>query len=370
MHLAVVNLTNGGLSGGYRKYLDQVVPRLARDPRCGRLSVYLPETVGSPVDTGGAVIEHWPVGEHRRGFRWVRERLVAAVPDVILIPTARKLMAGRIPVVTMVRNMEPLRVPFRGNSAVECMKNVARHFAAWRACQGVARVIAVSNHVKDFLTTRWGVPGERIGVVYHGVGDAGDGLGDKLPAVLSGGPPGEFLFTAGSIRPARGLEDALGALPELQRRFPGLRLFVGGVATPDAARYEVRMRGLVRVLGIERSVVWLGALGAGEMAWCFRNCRAFLMTSRAEACPNTLLEAMSHGCGIISTDCPPMPEFAGEGALYYSRESAAQLAARVGEELTDETSSGRRRRTAREIARRFTWDKTAAETIAQLPAER
>ncbi len=53
------------------------------------------------------------------------------------------------------------------------------------------------------------------------------------------------------------------------------------------------------------------------------------MTSRAEACPNTVLEAMAHGAVSISTDQQPMPEFYGESAAYYRATDAAQLASQI-----------------------------------------
>ena len=367
MHVAVVNLTNGGLSGGYRKYLDQLVPRWARDARCTRLSVYLPASVERPADTAGAVIEQWPSGEPQRGFAWVRRRIAETQPDVVFIPTARKISVGGLPVVTMVRNMEPLLVPFQGNAPLECLKNVARYVSAWRACQGVARVIAVSRHVRDFLVSRWRLPDERVGVVYHGVDSVTGQTEARCPAALSDGGTRRFLFTAGSIRPARGLEDVLRALPEIRRSQPDLRLCIGGAPTSDARGYAERMRELVRTLGLGDNVVWLGHLGRSEMAWCFGHCEAFVMTSRAEACPNTLLEAMAHGSGIVSTECAPMPEFAGECALYYRPGDAAMLAACVAVEMTGDPAgrSGRRAR-ARALVARFTWDKTAEQTIEQL----
>lgn len=371
MHIAVVNLTNGGLSGGYRKYLDQLVPRWARDARCTRLSVYLPASVARPADVAGASIEQWPEGEQRRGFAWVRRRIAETQPDVVFIPTARKISAVGCPLVTMVRNMEPLLVPFQGNTPRECLKNVARYVSAWRACHGVARVLAVSQHVRGFLMSRWRLPSERVGVVYHGVEPVTGLTEARCPAALADRGARRFLFTAGSIRPARGLEDLLRALPEIRRTQPELRLYIGGAPTPDARGHAERMRGLARSLGVGDSVVWLGHLGRSEMAWCFGQCEAFVMTSRAEACPNTLLEAMAHGCGIISTDCSPMPEFAGECALYYRPGDAAMLAARVAAELSgDPAGRGGRRTRARELVARFTWDKTAEQTIAQLSLAR
>jgi len=50
MRVAVVNLTAGGLSGGYRKYLARLMPLLAADSRVTRLGVFAPEAARALLD--------------------------------------------------------------------------------------------------------------------------------------------------------------------------------------------------------------------------------------------------------------------------------------------------------------------------------
>jgi glycosyltransferase involved in cell wall biosynthesis len=103
------------------------------------------------------------------------------------------------------------------------------------------------------------------------------------------------------------------------------------------------------------------------MAWCFRHCEAFVMTSRAEACPNVALEAMSHGCRVVSTGQPPMPEFFGEAARYYRAGDAIDLARAVRALLGESPEDSRgRRETARTRAAGFRWPDTADRTIGEL----
>ena len=93
-------------------------------------------------------------------------------------------------------------------------------------------------------------------------------------------------------------------------------------------------------------MVWAGQLTEPEMAWCFGHCEAFVMTSRAEACPNVALEAMSHGCRVVSTSQPPMPEFFGEAAAYYRGGDARDLARAVRGLLGESPEACRNRREA------------------------
>ena len=131
-----------------------------------------------------------------------------------------------------------------------------------------------------------------------------------------------WIFTAGSIRPARGLLDAIAALAQLE---PSVRLVIAGEADPSMHPHERALRRRAEELGVSARIVWAGRLRPDQMAWCYRHCSVFLTTTRAEACPNTALEALFHGCSIIATGDEPMPEFLGDVARYYSRGQVGSL---------------------------------------------
>ncbi len=356
MRIALLTLTRGNVSGGFRKYLDRLVPLLQRDAEVERLDVFVPMQIARSGERS------WPDGDDVRGFRALRSMVSELKPDVVFVPTARALRVGRIPLVTMVRNMEPLEVPFGGNTMLEGLKNVARASAARSACRSSDRVIAVSDHVRRFLVEHWRIPEARIGTVYHGIDPAEDVL--EPPDALQSMIGRRFLFTAGSIRPARGVEDAIEALSSVPN---DIHLVVAGSVDRGAEHYAAKMRRLAEVRGVTQRVVWAGQLDARAMAWCFRTAEAFVMTSRAEACPNVVLEALAQGSVSISTTHPPMPEFFGDVAWYYKERDAADLVARIHEVLAAPLAERERRQNAaRARAGLFPWAATARATIAQL----
>ena len=365
MHLAVACPARGGLSGGFRKYLQSVVPLLRADPRLRRVDVFIPPAAAAELAAEGLRdLRTWEEGDHRTGFRRLRSEISALAPDVLFVPSAHYLDCGR-PCVVMIRNMEPLEQPLSVRAVRAGLVNVGRALAARRACRRAARVIAVSDHVARFLTDRWRLKPDRVAVVYHGV-DPPALVGEaSRPATARGLAPGGFLFTAGSIRPARGLEDALDALGLLGERGPAL--LVGGRADADTHSYFRSLQARASRLKPSGRVVWAGQLGRSEMDWCYSNCAAFLMTSRAEACPNTLLEAMSHGCLVVSTDKPPMPELIGGAALLYRARDGSDLARQVSTALTaDPGARNPLRAAARARAAEFTWPSTERQTVDQL----
>jgi len=377
VRIAIVNVTAGNFSGGYLKYLQQLLPLLRADRRVERLDVFVPPHTRTKLMLDSVPLRTWPEGDPLWGFRELRRQLRLSNPDVVFVPTARWVSCGRIPVVTMVRNMEPLEVPFAGNSLAAGLKNVARAFVARRACDRSTRVIAVSNHVRDFLVDRWRIDRTKIGVVSHGVERIAECGPSTVPSALAARESAPFIFTAGSIRPARGLEDIIEAFAAVREIRPRLALVIAGESDTDSRSYRHRLARRANELGVADRVVWAGSLSRPAMWWCFEACSAFVMTSRAEACPNTALEAMSRGCLCISVDHPPMPEFLGATALYYPAGDVARLTRRLSSVLTgDAESFSVLRAAAVRRAAEFDWGTTARRTISELqlassePAER
>jgi glycosyltransferase involved in cell wall biosynthesis len=131
--------------------------------------------------------------------------------------------------------------------------------------------------------------------------------------------------------------------------------------------YERRLRSEDRRLGVDDRIIWAGQLDSQQMGWCYQNCFAFVMTSRAEACPNTALEALSYGCRIISTTKDPMPEFFIDNARYYVPRSASDLAKQILEAMTVPDETGRPPYAdALQRASFFRWSDTASQAVEQM----
>jgi glycosyltransferase involved in cell wall biosynthesis len=227
------------------------------------------------------------------------------------------------------------------------------------------------------------IPREQVGLVYHGIDAPRES--DAIPPPALAGAAIQFaaspalpkaseslrhsirplVFTAGSIRPARGLEDLVRALAHLGDLRP--LLLVAGQPDPRMGRYAARLKRLAMSLGVADSIRWLGPLSARQMSWCYFHASALVMTSRVEACPNTALEALSHGCASVSTDEPPMPEIFSNAARYYRAGDSDALAVQLRAVL----SGGPMQRSASSSAalaraRQFSWEHTARDTVSEL----
>jgi glycosyltransferase involved in cell wall biosynthesis len=162
----------------------------------------------------------------------------------------------------------------------------------------------------------------------------------------------DVVLFAGKFEPRKGVFDVL----EAARALPDLRFRMAGWGPAEAA---IRRAAPPNLEIVERT----GAALYDELA----RARVFLFPSRAETFGIVLAEAMASGCAIVST--VPL-EF--EGARIVAGDVPSLLAAlrRVWDDRPASLEMGRRNR---ELARRYTWTRHAAEmrqTYDRVLAER
>jgi len=372
MKIAIINLTGGGVSGGYRKYLQNVLPRMAANNSIEEILCATPPSID---------IQSWVSFLPKVKFVTckpynflhfcpdykLKKILDGFSPDVIFIPVERYFKYERVPIVNMIQNMEPFAENIDTNSFTGKCRLYIQRLVAKRAIKKSDRVIAVSKYVKVFLLDKWSVPEEKIGLVYHGI---------ESPLIREYVRPNNipkdwkenFLFTAGSIRPARGLEDILGALKCLMLEKVNIKgLVIAGETESRMVPYRKKLEEWIKINNLSSKIIWMGKLREREMSWCYINCKMFVMTSRVESFGMIAGEAMAHGCVCISSDSPCLPEIFGEAAIYYPSKKPDILAMRI-EKLSNCTEEKRQILREKSLFRihQFSWDRCAEKIILVL----
>ena len=222
MRLAIVNLTGGGFSGGYRKYLKSMLPRLAAHSDVDALLCVSPE---------GNDISAWfrkpPAADYclcspltlchlaHIPDRKMAECIRRFSPDLVFLPVERYIKFDGVPVVNMVQNMELFVTNVKGDPLKERFKKFVQRKLACSSFRRADHTIAVSGFVKDYLTATLHIPENKVSQIYHGLTPPPNGSCLRPVSIPPGWDRG-FLFTCGSVRPARGLEDGLEALSALK----------------------------------------------------------------------------------------------------------------------------------------------------------
>ncbi|PKM99014.1 MAG: hypothetical protein CVU79_00410 [Elusimicrobia bacterium HGW-Elusimicrobia-3] len=369
MRLAVVNRTGGGASGGYKRYISAILPRLAACPEIEAVLCAAPPQLGlkSWLDPSPKI--HFTDCEPFRFLRHapdvgLRMALDAFGPDLLFVPLERYMRYGDIPVVTVLHNMAPLAGARTGSGLMSRIKSAAQAFETRTAVRRSAAVITPTDYVRKYLVKELGAPADKITAIKFGPSPVADEL--RRPERWRDGG-GKFVFTTGSMEMYRGLEDLIAAMPVVKAKWPGLKLAVAGAARPATQTYLDSLKALAAAKGVEGDILWLGSLDDAEMAWCYTNCSAFAMTSRLESFGFPALEAMQHGCACVSAESPCLPEIFGEAAVYYPAGDSVALAARLNEALS-RAPLEREKFSAHSLKRagEFSWDSAAVATLQVL----
>lgn len=136
-------------------------------------------------------------------------------------------------------------------------------------------------------------PANRVRVVYNGIVPADDGPSDDRIRVLSG--LGPVVCAVTQLRPGKGVETLIDALPAVVVQHPDLQLaIVGDGPLRSALQTRAQMR------GVGHAVHFLGELA--DPPAVLRGADAFVLPSWAESFPYVVLEAMSAALPLIASD--------------------------------------------------------------------
>jgi GalNAc-alpha-(1->4)-GalNAc-alpha-(1->3)-diNAcBac-PP-undecaprenol alpha-1,4-N-acetyl-D-galactosaminyltransferase len=167
-----------------------------------------------------------------------------------------------------------------------------------------------------------------------------------------------LLLAVGRLSEEKGFAGLIDAFSRLAARFPDWDLVIlgeGGERAALAARVEK--------WGLEGRVVLPGRVG--NLADWYQRAELYVMSSRFEGFPNTLLEAMAHGLPAVSFDCETGPgdiiREGIDGNLVPPVDGEAGLARVMAAMMQDDEGRQRMGRAAVTVRERFSLERIAAE---------
>jgi glycosyltransferase involved in cell wall biosynthesis len=354
-----------GETGGMETYARELVPRLAQ-----RADVRVTCLVNrEAADAGGGPwgqacpLEVVPVHARNR-LEWVRgeqqyvPRMAARIgADVVHSLASTAPLWGRAARVTTIHDLNYIVVP----EAHFGVRGLGMRALVPAAARRSRRIIVDAGSTKRDLTERLGTPADKIDVVALGVSqepatepvDAGQlrarlGLGER-PVALS----------VSAKRPHKNLARLLDALAAIAPdRRPAL--VVPGAPTP----YEAVLRDHAQRVGVAGDVVWPAWLSTAELEGLYALATLVVFPSLYEGFGLPVLEAMARGVPVATSNRSSLPEVAGDAALLFDPEDTDAIRATIERVLSDPRERERLRDAGQERARSFTWERTAALTVA------
>ncbi len=172
---------------------------------------------------------------------------------------------------------------------------------------------------------------------------------------------GSYLLFVGTLEPRKNLSRIVQAFQQALPLLGDIRLVLVG-----ARGWGRQIEELIRTSELASRVVLTGHLDDEALNGYYEGATALLLPSLYEGFGIPALEAMTRGVPVIGADNSSLPEVIGDGGILVDPLSVDRIAEAMIRLVNDPEERARLANKAREQAGRFSWDRTAAETLAVL----
>lgn len=213
------------------------------------------------------------------------------------------------------------------------------------------QVIAVSQTTKNDIVNLTAIAPERITVIHEALpieATVEPSLAEQQVVRRQLDLHKPFFLWVGTAEPRKNLQRLVQAWEKTSRE-------IDLVLVGDVSAVELPKTSGLRVMG---------RLDGWALAALYRQAEALVFPSLYEGFGLPILEAFAHDCVVVTSKMGSMPEVAGEAALYvdpYSIESMTEVLDSVPSKI-DKKHDALVRKMKLQL-KRFSWDKTAAETV-------
>jgi glycosyltransferase involved in cell wall biosynthesis len=248
--------------------------------------------------------------------------------------------------VVIVHDLGYLELPTR--SVRELWNRFVLRVRHMSAVRHATHVVAVSEATKRDIIKHFGIPKEKITVIYDGTNDFSRVVREPVPTL-----PERFFLFAGVVKERKNVLNLIQAFAKLQ----GTEHLVIAGKTEGKYAEKVRMEA-AKLCG---RVHFLGFVTDGQLGELYHRALAFVYPSLVEGFGMAVIEAMTCGAPVITSNTPALKEAAGTAALLVDPFDTNALAAAMQRIIEDPSLRADLARRGRERSAQFSWSRAGQE---------
>jgi glycosyltransferase involved in cell wall biosynthesis len=221
-------------------------------------------------------------------------------------------------------------------------------------------IVAISHYSRSsFLEIFPHYPADRIRVAHLGSRFSSI-AGYDQGSVIEGLVPDKFWLAVGTLEPRKNVRRLLGAYAAfISRNQEGLPLVLAG----GKGWLEDDLEEFINTLGIRERVKILGYVTDDKLTWLYQNCFAFIYPSLFEGFGLPVLEALSLGAAVVTSNTTSLPEVAGDAACYVDPLKEEAIIVAMSRLLNDDGYRMKLKCLSKPQALKFSWDRCASEVL-------
>ena len=225
------------------------------------------------------------------------------------------------------------------------------------SCRWAKSIISVSKNTKNDLVSLYKIPEGKIFIVPEGVEDkqqTEEEIRNKHYKI----PNSKYLLFIGRLEKRKNIEGIIEAFEILKEKYeiPHKLMLVG--------KFGFGKEGINRKIEkspYRKDIILTGFVGEDEKQEILNSADIFLFPTFYEGFGLPVLEAQRLGIPAVVSNTSSIPEVAGEGAAYCNPDEPLSIADSIYSVIKDESFRGDIINKGYENARRFSWEKCAAQ---------
>jgi glycosyltransferase involved in cell wall biosynthesis len=293
-------------------------------------------------------------------FPAVCQRLRA---DLAHVPYFGSPLWTPVPTIVTIHDLIPMILPeYRGDIRVRLYTSLVAAAAAQARL-----ILADSQASKRDILQKLKLPDERVRVVYLAPAphfQPAETWEQIVKIKKKYNLPENFVLYLGGYDARKNVSALLHAFTwvssTLHEDYP--LVLAGELPGQDSPLFPDPLR-IARELGIEKYIVTPGYIAEEDKPLLYAAATVFVFPSRYEGFGLPVLEAMACGAPVVTTNAASIPELAGPAAFQLDPNDTKHIAAPILRLCTEEGASDEMVERGFRQVEKFSWEKTAAETL-------
>lgn len=305
----------------------------------------------------------------RAPYLWTQARLAFECwvnpPEVLFVPahTLPLLRPGNLKSVVTIHDLGEEYLPGYHQFPQKYYLSFASRYAAKNA----TRLIAVSHATKRDLIERYQVQSEKIDVVYEGIDTEffKPGSEEEVNSVRAKyGLSKNYIFFLGTIQPRKNLQRLISAFARNVRSGAAADfelVIAGGRGWLDKGIYSAPTKEAVA-----NQVKFIGRVPDEDLPALYTGATFFAYPSLFEGFGLPVLEAFGCSTPVLTSKTTSLPEVAGEAAFLVNPDSVEDIEVGIRQLLDSDSLRKKLIKAGSDQVKKFSWEKTAEQTLAVL----
>ena len=223
-----------------------------------------------------------------------------------------------------------------------------------RVAKKSRHIVTPSEYTKQDLVRFSGISPEDVTVTLEGADTV-----EATPFPVAELEDTPFIMYVGRAEPYKNNRRLIQAHQQLLEKHPNLRLAIVGVK--DILRQEDMKWAKNKNC---KNVDFLGFVSDAQLAWLYKNTKAYVFPSEMEGFGLPGLEAMSYGAPVASSNTTSLPEIYKDGAHYFDPFSVDDMANAINDVMTNASLRKKIIANGKKIHASYSWERMAKQTLA------